>query len=100
MIRLAGYTPDKEIKIEIVGLRPGEKLYEELLNDNSKTVPTHHEKILIAEEVQEDFILINAAIEDLVIEAHHYTSNEIVIKMKSIVPEFISMNSDFVTLDK
>ena len=48
MIRLAGFTPDKEIKIEIIGLRPGEKLYEELLNDTSKTLPTHNEKILIA----------------------------------------------------
>ena len=100
MIRLAGYTPDKEIKIEIVGLRPGEKLYEELLNDNSKTLPTHHEKILIAQEEEENFAIINAAIDDLILEANRHTTNEIVIKMKAIVPEFISMNSDFVTLDK
>ena len=100
MIRLAGFTPDKEIKIEIVGLRPGEKLFEELLNDSAKTLPTHHDKILIAEEAQDDFLKLNAAIDDLILAANCYTTNEIVMKMKTIVPEFISMNSDFVLLDK
>src|SRR4029079_6423388 len=55
MIKLAGFVPDKEIKIQVVGLRPGEKLYEELLNDASKTLPTHHEKIMIAQDVHEDY---------------------------------------------
>lgn len=100
MIRLAGYTPEKEIKIKVVGLRPGEKLYEELLNDTSKTLPTYHDKIMIAQEPQEDFDELNCAIEGLILEANCYTTNEIVLKMKSIVPEFISMNSDFVLLDK
>lgn len=100
MIRLAGYTPNVEIKIKIVGLRPGEKLYEELLNDKAKTLPTHHEKIMIAQEPIDDFETLNEAIEHLIEEAHNFTCNEIVIKMKEIVPEFISMNSDFVVLDK
>lgn len=100
MIRLAGYTPNVEIKIKIVGLRPGEKLYEELLNDKAKTLPTHHEKIMIAQEPIDDFETLNEAIEHLIEEAHNFTCNEIVIKMKEIVPEFISMNSDFVLLDK
>jgi FlaA1/EpsC-like NDP-sugar epimerase len=99
MIRLAGYTPEKDIKIEIVGLRPGEKLYEELLNGSSKTLPTHHDKILIAQEAEEDYRALSNAIDDLIAEANCYTNNEIVIKMKSIVPEFISMNSDFMLLD-
>lgn len=99
MIKLAGYTPDKEIKIKIVGLRPGEKLYEELLNDSAKTLPTHHEKIMIAEEIFSDYEMVSLAIDDL-IDVSEITSNtEIVGKMKSIVPEFKSMNSVFETLD-
>jgi FlaA1/EpsC-like NDP-sugar epimerase len=100
MIRLAGYTPNVEIKIKIVGLRPGEKLYEELLNDTAKTLPTHHEKIMIAQEPMDDFELLNRGVEDLIAEANKYSITEIVVKMKEIVPEFISMNSDFVSLDK
>jgi FlaA1/EpsC-like NDP-sugar epimerase len=99
MIRLAGFTPDKEIKIEIVGLRPGEKLYEELLNDNSKTLPTHHEKITIAQEEMEDFENISEMIDNLVLISNQFSNNEIVSKMKIIVPEFKSMNSDFECLD-
>ena len=99
MIKLAGYTPDKEIKIKIVGLRPGEKLYEELLNDTAKTLPTHHEKIMIAEEIFNDYDFVSTAIHDL-IDTSEITSNvEIVSKMKLIVPEFKSMNSVFETLD-
>ncbi|MFC6098053.1 polysaccharide biosynthesis protein [Flavobacterium qiangtangense] len=99
MIKLAGYSPDKEIKIKIVGLRPGEKLYEELLNDSAKTLPTHHEKIMIAEEIFSDYEMVSIAIDDL-IDVSEITSNvEIVGKMKAIVPEFKSMNSVFEELD-
>lgn len=100
MIRLAGFTPEVEIKVKIVGLRPGEKLYEELLNDTATTLPTHHEKIMIAQEEMEDFIQLNKSVDELILEANKYTTTEIVLKMKAIVPEFISMNSDFVLLDK
>ncbi|WP_157505057.1 polysaccharide biosynthesis protein [Flavobacterium tegetincola] len=100
MIRLAGFTPEVEIKVKIVGLRPGEKLYEELLNDTATTLPTHHEKIMIAQEDMEDFVALNTAVNELITEAECYTINEIVVKMKTIVPEFKSMNSDFVLLDK
>lgn len=100
MIKLAGFIPDKEIKIEIVGLRPGEKLYEELLNDTSKTLPTHHEKIMIAEEVLDEFEELNADINELIAIANRFDSDAIVFKMKKIVPEFISMNSTFELLDK
>jgi len=100
MIRLAGFIPDKDIMIKIVGLRPGEKLYEELLNDTSKTLPTHHEKIMIAQEVYDDFERLQYLTEDLIQLASDYSGTEVVQKMKEIVPEFISMNSSFQSLDK
>jgi FlaA1/EpsC-like NDP-sugar epimerase len=99
MIRLAGFIPDKDIKIKIVGLRPGEKLYEELLNDGSKTLPTHHEKITVAQEIIGDYNLVDTEISELIKTAHFQNSNTIVSKMKSLVPEYISMNSTFETLD-
>lgn len=100
MIKLAGFIPDKEIKIQIVGLRPGEKLYEELLNDTSKTLPTYHDKIMIAEEILDDFETLNVAINELIGIANHFDNDAIVSKMKKIVPEFKSMNSAFELLDK
>lgn len=100
MIKLAGFAPDKQIKIKIVGLRPGEKLYEELLNDTAKTLPTHHEKIMIAEEIFDDFDAVSEAIHDLIDTSEITSNEEIVAKMKFIVPEFKSMNSVFETLDK
>ena len=100
MIKLAGFIPDKDIKIEIVGLRPGEKLYEELLNDTSKTIPTHHEKIMIAEEIQDEFENLHSEINELIGIANFFNNDDIVAKMKTIVPEFISMNSTFEVLDK
>ena len=100
MIKLAGFVPERDIKIQIVGLRPGEKLYEELLNDTSKTLPTYHEKIMIAEEILDDFDGLNADIEALIRIANHFDDDQIVAKMKQIVPEFKSMNSTFELLDK
>jgi FlaA1/EpsC-like NDP-sugar epimerase len=99
MIRLAGYTPDKEIAIKIVGLRPGEKLYEELLNNSAKNLPTHHDKIMIAEEVCQTFHQLADEVEDLIILSHLKSNGHIVAKMKKIVPEFKSMNSVFQELD-
>lgn len=99
MIGLAGFTPGKEIEIKIVGLRPGEKLYEELLNDTSKTLPTHHEKIMIAQEVFDDFDILQNLTNNLIDRAESYSNDEIVKIMKQIVPEFISMNSTFQVLD-
>nr|WP_231385410.1 MULTISPECIES: nucleoside-diphosphate sugar epimerase/dehydratase [unclassified Flavobacterium] len=100
MIKLAGFVPDKEIKIEIVGLRPGEKLYEELLNDTSKTLPTYHEKIMIAQEIHDEFENLNFDIEELIHKANFFGNDDIVLQMKKIVPEFVSMNSTFQLLDK
>ena len=99
MIRLAGFTPEKEIKIKIVGLRPGEKLYEELLNDSAKTLPTHHEKIMIAQEECENYDATLEAVNSLIETARTFSNIDIVSKMKKIVPEFKSMNSDYQQLD-
>ena len=99
MIRLAGLVPEQDIKIKIVGLRPGEKLYEELLNDNSKTLPTHNDKILIVEDTSIDFSILSKEIDALTVLANEYDTISLVLKMKSIVPEFISMNSEFNELD-
>jgi len=100
MIRLAGLVPERDIKIETIGLRPGEKLYEELLNDNSTTVPTHNSKIMIAKDscLNQDELFIQ--IEELIAIANHNNKIELVSKMKDLVPEFVSMNSDFDQLDK
>lgn len=100
MIKLAGFIPEKDIKIKIVGLRPGEKLFEELLNDTSKTLPTHHDKITIAEEIQFEFEDLHTHIDELIGIAGFFDNDDIVSKMKKIVPEFISMNSSYTLLDK
>lgn len=100
MIKLAGFIPDQDIKIKIVGLRPGEKLYEELLNDTAKTIATHHHKIMIAEEIQEEFEVLHHEIEELISVANFHKKDVIVSKMKKIVPEFKSMNSTYEVLDK
>ncbi len=100
MIKLAGFIPDKEIKIKIVGLRPGEKLYEELLNDTSKTLPTYHNKIMIAQEIQDEYETLHNDVDELIGIADFYENDDIVAKMKKIVPEFKSMNSAFEVLDK
>ena len=99
MIRLAGFIPYKEIDIKIIGLRPGEKLYEELLNDSSKTLPTHNNKIMIAQEIQEDHASIQTATNALLLHLGKSSNEDIVSAMKKIVPEFKSMNSVFETLD-
>ena len=99
MIRLAGYRPEKDIKIKIVGLRPGEKLYEELLNDSAKNLSTHHEKIMISEEVCDEFEIISKRIDELITAAKETNNDKTVTKMKNLVPEFKSLNSVFQTLD-
>ena len=100
MIRLAGFKPDIDIKIEIIGLRPGEKLYEELLNDSAKNLPTHHNKILIAEENCPNFEYINTQIVTLIETSISNKNIEIVTLMKKLVPEFRSLNSVYKSLDQ
>ncbi|MEE1884723.1 polysaccharide biosynthesis protein [Pedobacter flavus] len=99
MIRLAGLVPNKDIKIEFSGLRPGEKLYEELLNDNENTLPTHHEKIMIGKVREYVFTEIETQIYELIDFAKVSNDRNVVVKMKELVKEFISNNSVFEELD-
>lgn len=99
MIRLAGFIPEKDISIKIIGLRPGEKLFEELLNDTSKTLPTHNVKIMIAIDKIDDYEDMKLAIGELLFTAQKKSSQDLVTVMKKIVPEFKSMNSEFQVLD-
>jgi FlaA1/EpsC-like NDP-sugar epimerase len=98
MIRLAGLTPDEDIKIVYSGLRPGEKLYEELLNEAEKTLPTHHEKIKIAKVIPCSHKVIRD-IEELINMSRLEDNYGIVRKMKELVPEFKSKNSQYEKLD-
>lgn len=100
MIRLSGLIPNQDIKIEFTGLRPGEKLYEELLNDLENTLPTHHEKIMIAKVKANDFSLVSKKVENIILTACSYQDKEVVKLMKNIVPEFKSNNSVFEELDE
>ena len=100
MIKLAGYQPNKHIKVRITGLRPGEKLYEELLNDECKTLPTHHKKIMIGQEVVRDYDLINAKVEKIIKSAGKLRNDKVVAKLKDLIPEFKSNNSSYESLDK
>ena len=99
MIRLAGFKPEIDIKIKIVGLRPGEKLYEELLNDTAKNLPTHNEKIMISEEICGVYGIINNLVEQLIENASHSNNENTVTLMKNLVPEFKSLNSKYQSLD-
>jgi FlaA1/EpsC-like NDP-sugar epimerase len=100
MIELAGFIPDKDIKIEFTGLRPGEKLYEELLNDKELTIPTEHEKITVAFVRKYDFSTVVNSIELMIEFSRKVDVENTVRNMKKLVPEFISKNSCFSELDK
>jgi len=99
MIEVAGFILDKVIKIDIIGLRLGEKLYEELLNNTSNSIATHHAKIMIAQEIQEEFEELHVDINELIRLADLFANDAIVTQMKKIVPEFKSMNSAYEILD-
>jgi FlaA1/EpsC-like NDP-sugar epimerase len=99
MIKLSGLTPYEDIDIEITGLRPGEKLYEELLNDTSTTLPTHHPKIMISEVPTLPFLEINLKIKKMIKVATRYKDTEVVTLLKDLVPEYKSENSIFTKLD-
>jgi FlaA1/EpsC-like NDP-sugar epimerase len=98
MIRLYGLIPNIDVNITYSGLRPGEKLYEELLASEENTIPTHNPQILIAKTKENSEQQLNA-IEELIQLFDSQQNEQIVRKMKEIVPEYISNNSEFEKLD-
>lgn len=100
MIRLSGLRYPEDIDIKITGLRPGEKLYEELLANGENTIPTYHNKIMIAKVKEMDCNLIEHSIRELCLNNNNNSNHDSVLLMKSIVPEFISNNSIYEKLDK
>lgn len=100
MIRLAGYRPEIDIPIVFTGLRPGEKLYEEVLNDEETTLPTVNKKIKIAKVREVDHDEVSKMIDELIESAKTKKPMHTVGLMKEIVPEFHSKNSIYEQLDK
>jgi len=99
MIKLAGHTLNQDIEIKITGLRPGEKLYEELLSEESKTLPTHHDKIMISEDISGDYETISDYVNKIIKAAIKNNNTISVAKLKSLIPEFKSNNSQYEILD-
>lgn len=99
MIRLSGLEPGKDIQIEYTGLRPGEKLYEELLNDEELVNPTSHGKIMIAKVREYDYDEMTERFDSLINLAYSNQDYLVVRAMKEIVPEYKSQNSTYQQID-
>ena len=98
MINLSGLKYPEDIDIKITGLRPGEKLYEELLANGENTLPTYHKKILIGKVKELDYALVKSKIDELCVSNMFFNGNTMTL-MKEIVPEYVSNNSEFCKLD-
>jgi FlaA1/EpsC-like NDP-sugar epimerase len=99
MIKLAGFTPDKDIKIVFTGLRPGEKLYEELLNIEEQIIPTYNKDIKISRTIPNCYTEVNSVIKELLDLSKLNNEELMVAKMKTILPDYISNNSQYEKLD-
>jgi len=99
MISLSGFLPHTEIQITETGLRPGEKLYEELLAEKEETIPTSNKKILIGKIRPLNYNLVQTAINEMLENLNQEDEWQIVTRMKKIVPEFVSKNSKFESID-
>jgi len=100
MVRLSGLQPGKDIAIKYTGLRPGEKLYEELLADEENTLPTHHPKIMVASVRSSSYDQVSDAVDELRNALLSGDDYRLVATLKKHIPEFISNNSRFSHLDK
>ena len=100
MIKLSGLKEDEDIEIKYTGLRPGEKLKEELLNDQENTIGTHNPKIMVAQVSEYNYLEVNELINDMYQERDNLKNSHLVRTMKAIVPEYISNNSIYEDLDK
>ena len=100
MIKLCGLRPYEDIPIEITGLREGEKLYEELLNDGETTLPTYHPKIMVSSVVKHDCDKLCRALDELELMVNTIGKKKVIIKkLKQLVPEYVSQNSVYEELD-
>ncbi|WP_282071733.1 polysaccharide biosynthesis protein [Polaribacter atrinae] len=99
MIYLSGLRYPEDIDIKVTGLRPGEKLYEELLADGENTTKTYHDKIMIAKTQKIDNSIVKIKIDDLSLNFDKLNNSELVALMKTLVPEYVSNNSEFEILD-
>jgi FlaA1/EpsC-like NDP-sugar epimerase len=100
MIQLSGFEVDKDIKIKFSGLREGEKLYEELLSEKETTLPTHHQKIMIAKTERMDHKTVKQALVELYNLLEEENELGMILQMKNILPEFVSNSSRFEKLDE
>ena len=100
MIRLSGFEPDKDIKIIYTGLRPGEKLYEEVLATTENTEPTSIDKIRIADIRPNDYAEVSEQVERILTAARNFRTDEAVRELKVLIPEFISNNSPYQHIDE
>ncbi|GAL76260.1 UDP-N-acetylglucosamine 4,6-dehydratase [Nonlabens ulvanivorans] len=100
MIKLSGFVPYEQIDIKVIGLRPGEKLFEELLNDKAKTLQTHHKKIMRAKDQVLCMEEVNDFVIDIAAAAEQQNNTLVVKKLKELIPEFLSQNSIYEELDK
>ena len=99
MIKLSGLRYPEDIDIKVTGLRPGEKLYEELLANGENTLPTYNKKIMIGKVRELDYLKVRSQIDELCI-ANMFFNGDTVRLMKEIVPEYVSNNSEFCKLDE
>jgi len=88
LIRLSGFEPDVDIPIELIGLRPGEKLHEELITEGEGIVPTSHEKIMVLRGKPEDQVCLNGSIDEMAKLACNQESDKIMIQLREIVKEY------------
>ena len=99
MIQLSGKELGKDIEIKVTGLRPGEKLYEELLANEENTISTHHPKILKAKVSESDFETVKQQVQSLIALFKKQDNLLLVAQLKELVPEYVSNNSEFEALD-
>jgi len=92
LIRLSGFEPDVDIKIEYIGLRPGEKLFEELITEGENVVPTSHGKIMVLKGVECDLQTLNGKIEKLNSYARDQAKDKIIKVLEKIVPDYKPVN--------
>ncbi|MFO7851408.1 MAG: polysaccharide biosynthesis protein [Bacteroidota bacterium] len=95
LIRLSGFVPERDIEVLFTGLRPGEKLYEELLTKEENTLPTHHPKIKIAKVKEVDGVTLSAYIDTLLENLYKFSKQEIIEFIRELVPEYTCANGQY-----